>query len=54
MKLENLILVSIDDHAIEPAGAFAHHMPAKYEATTYGSSRAAPPAIFISEQAKQP
>jgi len=31
MNLEDLILVSIDDHAIEPAGAFAPHMPAKYK-----------------------
>ena len=31
MNLEDLILVSIDDHAIEPAGAFAPHMPAKFK-----------------------
>ncbi|MBW8315743.1 MAG: amidohydrolase, partial [Hydrogenophaga sp.] len=31
MKLEDLILVSVDDHAIEPPNAFARHMPAKYK-----------------------
>lgn len=31
MKLEDLILVSVDDHAIEPPNAFAHHMPARYK-----------------------
>ena len=31
MKLEDLILVSIDDHAIEPPNAFARHMPAKFK-----------------------
>ena len=30
MKLDDLILVSIDDHVIEPADMFDHHMPAKY------------------------
>lgn len=30
MKLEDLVLVSVDDHAIEPPGAFARHMPAPY------------------------
>ena len=30
MKLDDLILVSIDDHVIEPADMFVHHMPAKY------------------------
>jgi predicted TIM-barrel fold metal-dependent hydrolase len=29
MKLEDLILVSVDDHLIEPAGMFEHHMPAR-------------------------
>lgn len=31
MKLEDLILVSVDDHAIEPPNAFERHMPAKYK-----------------------
>ena len=31
MKLEDLILVSVDDHAIEPPNAFKHHMPEKFK-----------------------
>ena len=31
MKLEDLILVSVDDHAIEPRNAFTRHMQAKYK-----------------------
>ena len=31
MKVEDLILVSVDDHVIEPPGAFAPHMPARYK-----------------------
>jgi predicted TIM-barrel fold metal-dependent hydrolase len=31
MKLDDLILVSVDDHAIEPRGAFDRHMPAKFK-----------------------
>ena len=31
MKLEDMILVSVDDHAIEPPGAFTRHMPAKFK-----------------------
>lgn len=31
MKLEDLILVSVDDHAIEPPDAFARHMPARFK-----------------------
>lgn len=31
MKLEDCILVSVDDHAIEPPNAFTRHMPAKYK-----------------------
>lgn len=31
MKLEDMILVSIDDHVIEPAGLFERHMPARYK-----------------------
>lgn len=31
MNLEDLIMVSVDDHAIEPPNAFAKHMPAKFK-----------------------
>jgi predicted TIM-barrel fold metal-dependent hydrolase len=31
MKLDDLILVSVDDHVIEPPNAFARHMPAKFK-----------------------
>lgn len=31
MKLEELILVSVDDHVIEPPNAFARHMPARFK-----------------------
>ncbi|MET0146518.1 MAG: amidohydrolase family protein [Ilumatobacteraceae bacterium] len=31
MKIEDMILVSIDDHVIEPPDVFEHHMPAKYK-----------------------
>jgi predicted TIM-barrel fold metal-dependent hydrolase len=31
MKLDDLILVSVDDHAIEPANAFATHMPERFK-----------------------
>ena len=31
MKVEDLILVSVDDHAIEPPNAFARHMPARFK-----------------------
>ena len=31
MKLEDLILVSVDDHAIEPPNAFARHMPERFK-----------------------
>ncbi|MCD2788813.1 amidohydrolase family protein, partial [Pseudomonas aeruginosa] len=31
MKIEDLILVSVDDHAIEPPNAFARHMPARFK-----------------------
>ena len=30
MNVDDMILVSIDDHVIEPADLFANHMPAKY------------------------
>lgn len=31
MKIEDVILVSVDDHVIEPRGAFDRHMPEKYK-----------------------
>ena len=31
MNMEDMILVSVDDHAIEPRGAFDRHMPAKFK-----------------------
>jgi predicted TIM-barrel fold metal-dependent hydrolase len=31
MKLNDLILVSVDDHAIEPPNAFARHMPQRFK-----------------------
>lgn len=31
MNLQDLILVSVDDQAIEPPTAFARHMPAKFK-----------------------
>ena len=31
MKLNDLILVSVDDHVIEPPNAFARHMPGRYK-----------------------
>ncbi|HMH29806.1 MAG TPA: hypothetical protein VK580_14565, partial [Steroidobacteraceae bacterium] len=31
MKLNDLILVSVDDHVIEPPNAFARHMPAGFK-----------------------
>lgn len=31
MKLEDMILVSVDDHVIEPPGAFEKHMPARFK-----------------------
>jgi predicted TIM-barrel fold metal-dependent hydrolase len=34
MKLEDMILISIDDHAIEPPNAFAPHMPARFKSRT--------------------
>ena len=30
MRVEDMVLVSIDDHVIEPADLFAEHLPAKY------------------------
>src|SRR5689334_12897068 len=30
MKLEDMILVSVDDHLCEPPDLFDHHMPEKY------------------------
>ena len=31
MKLNDLILVSVDDHVIEPPNAFARHMPDRFK-----------------------
>lgn len=31
MKLDDMILVSVDDHVIEPRNAFARHMPARFK-----------------------
>ncbi len=31
MKIEDMILVSVDDHAIEPPNAFARHMPERFK-----------------------
>lgn len=31
MQLEDMILVSVDDHTIEPRDAFARHMPSKFK-----------------------
>src|SRR6202012_4610752 len=31
MNMEDMILVSVDDHAIEPPNAFAQHMPSKFK-----------------------
>ena len=30
MNIDDMILVSIDDHVVEPPDMFAHHVPAKY------------------------
>ena len=31
MKLDEMILISVDDHTIEPRGAFDRHMPAGFK-----------------------
>jgi len=31
MRLEDMILVSVDDHVVEPPDVFEHHVPAKYK-----------------------
>src|SRR6478736_5980028 len=31
MRKEDLILVSVDDHVVEPPDVFEHHLPAKYK-----------------------
>ena len=31
MQLEDMILVSIDDHMIEPPDMYKNHVPAKYQ-----------------------
>ena len=30
MKIDDMVLVSVDDHVVEPPGMFANHLPAKY------------------------
>ena len=45
MKLDDMILVSIDDHVVEPPDMFARHMPAKYADLA--------PKIVISETGEQ-
>ena len=52
MRTEDMILVSVDDHVVEPPDMFDGHLPAKYKdagaqgrsrpttATTSGSTRA--------------
>ena len=52
MNVEDLILVSVDDHVVEPPDMFDQHLPEKYKdlapkaiqqrrpATTSGSTRA--------------
>ena len=31
MQLDDMILVSVDDHLIEPADLFEHHLPARFK-----------------------
>ena len=31
MRLEDLILVSVDDHTVEPPDMFKNHLPAKWQ-----------------------
>ena len=31
MKLEEMVLVSVDDHIVEPATVFDHHLPARWK-----------------------
>ena len=31
MQLEDLILVSVDDHVVEPPDMFDNHLPAKWK-----------------------
>src|SRR3954454_13202767 len=31
MRLEDMILISVDDHVVEPPDVFEHHTPAKYK-----------------------
>ena len=52
MRTEDMILVSVDDHVVEPATMFERHVPARYKDRaprvvrkkdgTDGSSRALP------------
>ena len=31
MRLEDMILISVDDHVVEPPDVFEHTLPAKYK-----------------------
>jgi predicted TIM-barrel fold metal-dependent hydrolase len=31
MRIEDMILISVDDHVVEPPDVFEHHLPAKYK-----------------------
>ena len=31
VDMDDLILVSVDDHVVEPPDVFEHHLPAKYK-----------------------
>src|SRR5262245_11971338 len=33
MRIEDMILISVDDHVVEPPDVFEHHLPAKYKET---------------------
>ena len=41
MQMDDMILVSIDDHIIEPTDMFESHMPAKYRTTLPSTSTTA-------------
>ena len=42
MHLDDMILVSIDDHVVEPPDMFARHVPAKYKDEA--------PKVIVTEQ----
>ena len=59
MKMQDLVLVSVDDHLVEPPDLFEKHIPAKYKddapsssngktARTHGFSRARKPLTTAS------